>query len=240
MITSTVTPSADIIINLYVDASKIDQNAINVNVSSVILPGTNEDDDTEVQMYHTLADDIHRLASRASDYPQLDRLLSQHDAVIQPNQPGGFTIGYRQARLATDPAEYYKRGLVVAEIVNAMLQNVFRTSSDLRGMTFDVSYSYSRRLAMEQEVHDVLLSKKLRYDHLRICMVVCVGATLALLGMFINTGHMLDNPNLTLNIVEWIAFLAMLASGFYGLVCYGRMKQYHRQLLTLLEHLRIA
>lgn len=240
MITSTVTPSADIIINLYVDASKIDQNAINVNVSSVILPGTNEDDDAEVQTYHTLADAIHRLASRASDYPQLDRLLNQHGAVIRPNQPGGFTINYRQARLATDPAEYYGRSLVVVEIVDAMLQNVFRTNSDLRGMTFDVSYSHSRRLAMEREVHDVLLSKKLRYDHLRICMVVCVDATLALLGMFINTGHMLDNPNLTLNIIEWIAFLTMLASGFYGLVCYGRMKQYHQQLRTLLEHLRIA
>ena len=234
--------STDVIVNVYIGTNVIDPNAISVDVTSVIIPGISEDNPAELELYDALSRTLRERATRSSDYPQLERLLGEHDATIQPTTTG-ISIScrqYQQTRLNADPVTHYERSIVARALAEAILQNICRTSPVFRGMTFDICYTYSRRLGLEQQLHDILVNKQRRYNHMRVSVVICILSVVVLVAMVINTSHFMDNPDPAINIVEWIVFIAMVASGLYAMLCNVRIRQYHQQLRRLLEHLHTA
>lgn len=234
--------STDVIVNVYIGTNAIDPNAISVDVTSVIMPGISEDNPAELELYDALSRTLRERATRSSDYPQLERLLGEHDATIQPTTTG-ISIScrqYQQSRLNADPVTHYERSIVASDLAETILQNVFRTSPIFRGMTFDICYTYSHRLELEQLLHEVLVNKQRRYNHMRVSAVICILSVVILVATVINTGHFVDNPDPAINIVEWTVFLTMFASGLYAMLCNVRIRQYHQQLRRLLEHLHTA
>ena len=234
--------STDVIVNVYIGTNVIDPNAISVDVTSVIIPGISEDNPAELELYDALSRTLRERATRSSDYPQLERLLGEHDATIQPTTTG-ISIScrqYQQTRLNADLVTHYERSIVARALAEAILQNICRTSPVFRGMTFNICYTYSHRLELEQQLHDILVNKQQRYNHMRVSTVTCILSVVVLVAMVINTSHFMDNPDPAINIVEWIVFMAMFASGLYAMLCNVRIQQYHRQLHRLLEHLHTA
>ena len=234
--------STDVIVNVYIAANTADPNAISVTVASVIIPGISEDNPAELELYNALSRTLRERATRSSDYPQLERLLGEHDATIQPTT-AGISIScrqYQQSRLNADPVTYYERSIVASDLAEAILQNICRTSPIFRGMTFDICCTYSHRLELEQQLYDVLVNKQQRYNHMRVSVVICILSVATMVAMVINTGHFVDSPDLLVNAVEWAVFIAMVASGLYAMLCNVRIRQYHQQLRRLLEHLHTA
>lgn len=234
--------STDVIVNVYIGTNAIDPNAISVDVTSVIMPGISEDNPAELELYDALSRTFRERATRSSDYPQLERLLGEHDATIQPTA-AGISIScrqYQQSRLNADPVTHYERSIVASDLAETILQNIFRTSPVFRGMTFDICYTYSHRLKLEQQLYDVLVNKQQRYNHMRVSAVTCILSVVVTVAMVINTGHFVDSPDLLVNTAEWAVFIVMVASGLYAMLCNVRIQQYHRQLRRLLEHLHTA
>lgn len=231
--------STDVIVNVYIGTNAIDPNAVSVDITSVIMPGISEDNPAELELYDALSRTLRERATHSSDYPQLERLLGEHDATIQPTTTG-ISIScrqYQQTRLNADPTTYYERSLVARDLAETILQNIFRTIPVFRGMTFDICYTYGHRLKLEQQLYDVLVNKQQRYNHMRISAVICILSVATMVAMVINTGHFVDSPDPLVNTVEWVVFIAMAASGLYAMLCNVRIRQYHQQLRRLLEHL---
>ena len=238
----TQSMSTDVIINVYIGTDAVDPNAVSIDIASVIMPGISEDNPAELELYNTLSSTLRERAARSSDYPQLERLLGERGATIQPTATG-ISIScrqYQQSRLNADPVTYYERSIVASDLAETILQNIFRTSPVFRGMTFDICYTYSHRLKLEQQLYDVLVNKQQRYNHMRISAVICILSVATMVAMVINTGHFVDSPDLLVNTVEWVVFIAMAASGLYAMLCNVRIRQYHQQLRRLLEHLHTA
>ena len=148
--------STDVIVNVYIGADTVDPNAVSIDITSVIMPGISEDNPAELELYNTLSSTLRERATRSSDYPQLERLLGERGATIQPTATG-ISISYRQyqqSHLNADPVTYYERSIVASDLAETILQNIFRTSPAFRGMTFDICYTYSHRLKLEQQLHD--------------------------------------------------------------------------------------
>ena len=80
--------TADVIINVYIDAQSLDQNALTVDITSVIIPSISDDDKVESDMAATLTKDLQKLAQRSLDYPRLEHLLGS----VRHNYP---TYRYR-------------------------------------------------------------------------------------------------------------------------------------------------
>lgn len=231
--------TADVIINVYVDAQSLDQNALTVDITSVIIPSISDDDKVESDMAATLTKDLQKLAQRSLDYPQIEHLLGRYDTTIRPTATG-IAVSYRQARLNKDPIAYYSRSLITDDLMASILQCVFRTDQSLRGATFEVTCNYSRRLKLEQQLYNALANKQRRYEHMIVCVVISAATAVMLIALAVSTGHMLDNPDPVINVAEWIILVVMLASGFYGMVCNTRIQQYRQQLRHLLQHLHTA